>query len=423
MKTRFLSLFFLLATTISVAQKDEIKNLQKSIKGGNPQEIESATSAAEASVVNASNEFKAQFLFHKLEAKMLLVSKNINKNKNLLDAVDALESLENTEKSIGKMKYLPQTKMMKDQLKGELVNGAVSDQNNKNFKEAEAKIYKAYLMSPQDTSYLYYAAQFAIGDNNMNKALDYFIQLKKMGYSDIKNTYFAINKETGKEESFDNEAMRNISIQAKTHIKPRNGKTESKRGEIVRNVALIYLQNKEIDKAKEAFVEARKSNPNDISLLITEANMYLDLKDYVTYEQLIKQIIESNPNDPELYFNLGVLSANGAKLEDAEKYYKKAIEINPNYTYAYLNLAIVKLDSEKKIVEEMNSLGTSAKDNKRYEELKKVREEIYKSALPYLEKYVELDPENQDAIKTLMGVYTALDMTDKYKEAKAKLKN
>jgi tetratricopeptide (TPR) repeat protein len=423
MKTRFLSLFFLLATTFSVAQKDEIKNLQKSIKGGNPQEIENAISAAEASVANATDDFKAQFYFHKLEAKMALASKNFNKTNNLIAAAEALEALENTEKAMGKMKYVSQAKDLKEKLKGELVNGAVTDQNAKNYKDAEMKIYKAYTLSPIDTSYLYYAAQFAIGDNNMNKALEYFIQLKKMGFSDVKKTYFATNKETGKEESFDNEAMRNISIQAKTHDKPRNGKSDSKRGEIVRNIALIYLQNKELDKAKEAFKEAKQANPNDTSLLITEANMYLELKDYTTYKSIISSILASNPNDADLFYNLGVISANSGELEEAEKHYAKAIEINPKYANAYLNLAVAKLDGEKKIVDEMNNLGNSAADNKKYNELKKVREDIYKAAMPYLEKYVELEPSNEDAIKTLMGVYTALDMTDKYKEAKAKLKN
>ena len=67
MKTRFLSLLFLLAGTFVVAQKDEIKNLQKSIKGGNPQEIENAISAAEASVANATEDFKAQFYFYKFD--------------------------------------------------------------------------------------------------------------------------------------------------------------------------------------------------------------------------------------------------------------------------------------------------------------------------------------------------------------------
>jgi tetratricopeptide (TPR) repeat protein len=114
-----------------------------------------------------------------------------------------------------------------------------------------------------------------------------------------------------------------------------------------------------------------------------------------------------------------LISGTSQNSIDAEKYYKKAIEINPKYSNAYLNLAILKLDKEGKIVEEMNKLGNSAKDNKRYDELKIQREQVFKDALPYLEKVVELSPDNKDAKQTLLNVYTSLDMNDKYKALKA----
>jgi tetratricopeptide (TPR) repeat protein len=122
----------------------------------------------------------------------------------------------------------------------------------------------------------------------------------------------------------------------------------------------------------------------------------------------------------DLIYNLGVISANGNKLEEAEKYYKKAIEINPNYFNAYLNLSELKLRADEKFVNEMNKLGTSEKDNKRYEVLKAEREKNFKAILPYLEKAYELEPNNDGAKKTLMSVYNALEMTDKYKALKAK---
>ncbi|WP_392388828.1 tetratricopeptide repeat protein [Flavobacterium piscinae] len=114
-----------------------------------------------------------------------------------------------------------------------------------------------------------------------------------------------------------------------------------------------------------------------------------------------------------------MISGTSQNQTDAEKYYKKAIEINPNYSNAYLNLAILKLDSDGKLVEEMNKLGNSAKDNKRYDELKVQRENVFKEALPYLEKVVELSPNNLEAKQTLLNVYTSLDMTEKYKALKA----
>ena len=69
----------------------------------------------------------------------------------------------------------------------------------------------------------------------------------------------------------------------------------------------------------------------------------------------------------------------------------------------------------------MNKLGTSEKDNKRYEVLKAKREGIFKEALPYLEKAFELNPTNEDVSATLLNVYGALEMTAEKKALKAKL--
>jgi tetratricopeptide (TPR) repeat protein len=123
-----------------------------------------------------------------------------------------------------------------------------------------------------------------------------------------------------------------------------------------------------------------------------------------------------------LVFNLGVISYNNNEKVDAEKYYKRAIEIDPKYANAYLNLAILKLEPEKGLIDKMNKLGTSPADNKKYEVLKKQREDVFKSVIPYLEKAVELNDKNADVNKTLLNVYSALDMTDKAKALKLKMK-
>ena len=71
----------------------------------------------------------------------------------------------------------------------------------------------------------------------------------------------------------------------------------------------------------------------------------------------------------------------------------------------------------------MNKLGTSDKDNKRYVVIKAEREKNFQAALPYLKKAVELKPDNEPAVKTLMSVYNALEMTAEYKALKAKMNN
>ena len=98
------------------------------------------------------------------------------------------------------------------------------------------------------------------------------------------------------------------------------------------------------------------------------------------------------------------------------------MEINPKYTNAYINLAALKLEDEKVIIDEMNKLGTSTKDMKRYEELKAKRQNLFRGTIPFLQKAVELDPSNVDVAKTLLNVYSALEMTTEYKALKATIK-
>jgi hypothetical protein len=55
-----------------------------------------------------------------------------------------------------------------------------------------------------------------------------------------------------------------------------------KRGEY-KNMALILVWG-ENRRGKKAIEEARAENPEDTSLILTQANLYLQTKDYETYK-------------------------------------------------------------------------------------------------------------------------------------------
>ncbi|MEX0595732.1 MAG: hypothetical protein WD512_04460, partial [Candidatus Paceibacterota bacterium] len=66
------------------------------------------------------------------------------------------------------------------------------------------------------------------------------------------------------------------------------------------------MEQGKIDEAKNAFADARKINPKDVSLIISEANLYYNLGDFVTYKKIIEEAATKNPTNPELFYNLGV---------------------------------------------------------------------------------------------------------------------
>jgi tetratricopeptide (TPR) repeat protein len=133
--------------------------------------------------------------------------------------------------------------------------------------------------------------------------------------------------------------------------------------------------------------------------------------------------VEKDPNNAILYYNLGVINGEQGDLELAKEFYLKALELDNTYTATYLNLVGLILEGEGPIVEEMNKLVTSRKrsDLDKYDQLEEQRVGLYKECLPYLEKLIEIDPNNIEAIKTAKNIYYTIDDIDKFKEMNTKL--
>ena len=411
-----------LISVASFAQKDQIKAAEKALKGGNSLEAVSILQGAESLIPNATDAEKAQYFFVKGNALLDLANKKVEEGKNLSLAAKAYQDLLAVEKASGKDKYSSQATTSILDIKYKLLNSAIADSKTEKYAEGAQKLHDAYLLDKKDTLNLYYAASTYVNAKNFDAALKLYIELKDLNYSGKGVNYLALNKLTAQEDLFSNTQDRDRVVKIGTHEKPRNEVIPSKRGEINKNIALILIQNGKTEEAKKAISEARKANPDDSSLTLAEANLYLETKDFETYKKLISEVLVKNPNDADLIFNLAVLSANAKNPVDAENYYKRVMEINPNYINAYINLAALKLENEKVIIDEMNKLGTSPKDMKRYDVLKNQRFNLFRSAIPYLVKAVEIDPTNIDVAKTLMNVYSALEMTEEYKALKAKIK-
>lgn len=409
----------LFAGTIQ-AQKDKIKAAEKEMNSGNLQNAVIILKSIEYQIYNSNDEEKTLFYFIQGSSYLGLADKNIEEGKNLALAAKSFQELIKTESESGKIKYSSQVQVSFKSIKGRLVNSAIKDSKTDKFIECGQKLYEAYLLDKKDTINLYYAASAFVSGKDFTSALKHYETLKTINYSGIGTYYYASNKTTQVEDSFPTANERDIFVKAGTHEKPRTEKGLSKRGEIYKNIALIYVQNGETEKAKKAISDARKKNPEDYSLALTEADLYLESKDYDLYTKMVAAILEKNPNDVNLVFNLGVLSAKANNPAEAENFYLKAISIDPQYIKAYINLSVLKLEGLKTINDEMDKLGASAKDMKKYNVLKTKKEEIYKNVIPYLKKAVEIDPKDKEISQSLLSVYNALDMTAEYKDLKAK---
>ena len=394
MKNRVIIALAFLISTLTFAQKKELKAVEKAIKSNNYAEAKTGLSQVESMLSGLDSKTKSQYYFLKAQS---FYANGAGSNTDI-DA--ALESLSQVTEG-----YQSEVAELKQNMVSNLLTKGNAAYEKKEYAIASNDFEHAYRASEKDTIYLYYAAATSVNLQDYDRALKLYKELKDLGYTGIEKQFYATNVDTNEEEYFQEKSMRDLSVKAKTHVKPEDRISESKKSEIVKNIALIYVSKDDNDNALAAMKEAREESPDDINLLLSEANIYYKMGNKEEFKRLLELATSKDPKNAELQYNLGVIASESDHPEDAMGYYNKAIELDPNYINAYINSAALILNKEQALIEEMNGLGTSKKDDLRYDELRKMRQDIYKSAIPYLEKALEIDPKSLSAAKTLHNIY------------------
>ena len=411
MKNNIIVALALSVSVFSFAQKKELKLAEKAIKAKNFSQAATALLPVESLVGSLDDNTKNKYYYLKSVA---LFANGEGKGKDLRESVKAIKKVRGKE-------YRKQSNALKQSISNKLIIKANSALEKKKYAVASNNFEQVYNLKRKDTSYLFYAAATAYSVPNYDKALKLFTKLQDLGYTGIETKYLALNKATQKTDEFSSKNARDIAVKTKTHIVPTQKVSESKKADIIKNIGLIHIAQGNNEKAITAIKTARETYPDDISLVITEANLHYKMGHTEEFKNLLTKATSMDPNNADLQYNLGVISAESKDIEAAKAYYEKAIEINPNHVNAYINKAGLILGQEPAIIEEMNSLGTSRADNAKYDILKAKRENVLKSTIPIYEKVLSIDSKNQSAASTLIGVYTALGNTAKANELKAKL--
>lgn len=423
MKKIILSLIIFGLFQLSYSQKKELKTIDKHIKAGEYESALNTINSIKTLVDAADDKTKAKYYYLKGMARYQ--NGNGSFDNKILSIKDFNEA-KKIEKSGTKI-YTAKIDNIFTDLFNSFINDSRTALEVKNYKNSYLNLEAAYNVSNKDTLYLYNAALVATEAKDYSNALGFYEKLIELGYSGISMNYYAVEKESGKEQVFQDEKSRNFSVDViGTHDSPRDEMAESVEIDILRSVAAIYKTQENFLKSIEYLEKAKLINENDINLILLESNIRWDMGEVDAYQRLISKALEIEPNNVDLIFNLGVVNADKGNFDDAISYYDKAIEIDPSYTKAYLNAAALILEKEGPMIEEMNSLGMSTADYNRYDELKIERENLYKSAIPYLEKVYNLENDNLSAARTLKNIYSALGDTEqenKYKVIVAELEN
>ena len=401
---KLILLILLFTFSFSTAQKKELRNANKFFVSGEYASAIDLLDSTKDLFDSSDDKIKAQV--------MLLYGKLHTTMEDFELAIKAFDM----SKNLGSSDKILNPELRK--LETAIITSAVSDNETEDYIAAAKKLKMVYDLNTETNSeYLYYAASSAVNSLDYPLALEYYELLRDIKYEGIETKFYITEVSSGNEIEINDEVQFKLLQRSKDYSDAREEETDSKFPEIVKNIALIYKELGQNDKALAAIEAARSSNPDDVGLIITAANIYFELGNKEAFKVAMSEAIEKEPNNAVLYYNLGVVSAELGEKDVAISYYQTSIDLDPSNENSYLNLVALILDGEEDIVSEMNSLGTSRADNMKYDELKESRENLYKQTVPILKDLIDIN-NNIEAIRTLMNIYGTIGDNSGYMEMK-----
>jgi tetratricopeptide (TPR) repeat protein len=164
--------------------------------------------------------------------------------------------------------------------------------------------------------------------------------------------------------------------------------------------------------------EGFKKYPDNESILIELINYYLMSQQSEKALNFLNIARESDPTNISYIFAEGTIYDKMGNFEKAKSTYKHCLEIDPKFYNAAFNLGVLYYNRAVKMYDEIVNIA----DNQEYEKAKVEADEMFKEAIPYMEKAHEIDPEAREPLETLRTLYLRLQMQDKYEDVNSLLK-
>lgn len=131
----------------------------------------------------------------------------------------------------------------------------------------------------------------------------------------------------------------------------------------------------------------------------------------------VKKAIESDPNSGQYQFIKGNLSESMGNLEEAQAAFDRALELDPTIADAHAGIGRMHFNRAVTMAEEANNI----KDNKKYNEAKRLADDVFRKSIPFFVKAAELKPEEQEYKRTLKTLYYRLKMDKEFEQVSKEL--
>lgn len=255
------------------------------------------------------------------------------------------------------------------------LNKGVKAWDSQDFNGAYNAFNAGLTYLPGDTTLLYYSGLAAVNSQQYDKALAKYLELVPV-------------------DSFSNHRQ------------------------IVLDVSRLYLmQNDTTNAIKYAEIGTQKyPNDNELATQFIELNLMAG-NEAETISAINTQIAK-DPDNKNLHYYLGIAYAEMEDSEKAEAAYRKALEIDPNYLEANINLGGLILNRG---IDHFNKTNNANLPQAQYDAEIKKAFDIFDSALPFLQKAVEIDGTSYLALNNLKKYYEIKEDKAKVEELQARI--
>ncbi len=159
--------------------------------------------------------------------------------------------------------------------------------------------------------------------------------------------------------------------------------------------------------------KAREKYPNELQILLEEAQIYLEKGENEKLKTSLLQAVKKDSSNANLWFLLGKTYDDDGDKVNAEKYYKRATVANPTFFEAYYNIGAIYNNKASELMKKANDLPLE--ETAKYDKLIKEANGYLEQAVPWLEKALKIKPDDTYTLHALKEAYTKLKQYDKAK--------
>ncbi len=178
-----------------------------------------------------------------------------------------------------------------------------------------------------------------------------------------------------------------------------------------------YLNKGDTAAAESTLTGLSSKFPDDKNVTLQLIDLYIKGGKNAEAQKYIKVAKEADPTNYSLYFAAGIIFLNENKYDDAIPELQKSIELKGDVYDTQYGLGAAYINKAADMFKAANDIM----DVKKYSDAIDAANAVYAKALPYMEKALELKPDDIYTMRSLQELYYRLKMTDKYAAIKAKL--